>query len=434
MGVRPEAQGAGIAEGDGTPTAISGHGPVSTFPHSQQALYSEAGEMDVGRAEELSRDGAGVSDAGLRCVGAGGSTAQTDHGGETRDMFVDGATRMAVGGEVREAKRRKRCTPRYNPNSLSRAPAPAHTVANERSGTAHAVVLSPGSSIEGCGSGVGGAGEDCNQGMGNGGAAAGAHVLGANVFSDISESVLSDPQVLQLLEDPSGLEDLFADAQLSWLVEPLTHHINAKLVAGEAAGGGGLVTPSRLPQTHARGSSITALEHAASEKRSGSPGSEGWSARGTGSSHVNREEAQGASHSDSGEGEASNDGSSSLLLHPAREQMRTDSAARGEGQVQISPRDGLEKNARNDAGSPAIKASCVGISEHETAAAAGGGERAGYGGGDKREGSGGGVIGSGADSEDGDRGASEQSTHCLPANLDLDAFLLRLHASEAESV
>jgi hypothetical protein len=81
-----------------------------------------------------------------------------------------------------------------------------------------------------------------------------------------------------------------------------------------------------------------------------------------------------------------------------------------------------------------MKASWVGISEHKTAAAAGGGERAGDEGGGKKEGSGGGGNGSGGDSEDGDRGAAEQSTHCLPANLDLDAFLLRLHASEAESV
>ena len=423
MGVRPEAQGAGGAERADTPTAISGHGPVSILPHSEQSLYAAAGEVEVCGAGELSRDGTGVAGAGLGCVGAGGSAAQTDHGDLTRDMFVDGETRMAVGGEVREAKRRKQCTPRYNPNSLSRAPAP---------GTAHTVALSPGSGIEGCGSGVGG--EGCNQGMGNGGAAAGAHMLGANVFSDISESVLSDPQVLQLLEDPSGLEDLFADAELSWLVEPLTHHINAKLVAGEAAGGGELVTPSRVPRTDARASSITALEHAAIKKRSGSPGSEGWNACGSGSSHVNREEAQGASHSASGEGEASNDGSSSVLLHHAHEQTRPDCAARGEGQVQISPRDGPEKNARTDAGSPEMKASCVGISDPKTAAAAGGGGRAGDGGGGKKEGSGGGGNGSGGDSEDGDRSAAEQSTHCLPANLDLDAFLLRLHASEAESV
>jgi len=262
--------------------------------------------------------------------------------------------------------------------------------------------------------------------MVNGGAAAGAHMLGANVFSDISESVLSDPQVLQLLEDPSGLEDLFADAELSWLVEPLTHHINAKLVAGEAAGGGELVTPSRVPRTDARASSITALEHAAIKKRSGSPGSEGWNACGSGSSHVNREEAQGASHSASGEGEASNDGSSSVLLHHAHEQTRPDCAARGEGQVQISPREGLQKPE-------IVKASCVGISEHKTAAAAGGRGRAGDGGEGKNAGSDGSGNGSGGDSEDGDRGVLEQSTHCLPANLDLDAFLLRLHASEAES-
>jgi hypothetical protein len=44
------------------------------------------------------------------------------------------------------------------------------------------------------------------------------------------------PQVLQLLEDPGiPLEDLFNDSELSWLVEPLTHHINAKLAAGAGA-------------------------------------------------------------------------------------------------------------------------------------------------------------------------------------------------------
>ena len=138
MGVRPEAQGAGGAERADTPTAISGHGPVSILPHSEQSLYAAAGEVEVCGAGELSRDGTGVAGAGLGCVGAGGSAAQTDHGDLTRDMFVDGETRMAVGGEVREAKRRKQCTPRYNPNSLSRAPAP---------GTAHTVALCPGDTI-----------------------------------------------------------------------------------------------------------------------------------------------------------------------------------------------------------------------------------------------------------------------------------------------
>jgi hypothetical protein len=43
-------------------------------------------------------------------------------------------------------------------------------------------------------------------------------------------------QVLQLLEDPANLEDLFSDVELGWLVAPLTHHINAKLAGGGASG------------------------------------------------------------------------------------------------------------------------------------------------------------------------------------------------------
>ena len=71
----------------------------------------------------------------------------------------------------------------------------------------------------------------------SGSTSSGYEVPGGSLFSDISESVLADPQIQQLLEDPSSLEDLFHDAdQLSWLVNPLTHHINAKLAGGRADG------------------------------------------------------------------------------------------------------------------------------------------------------------------------------------------------------
>mmetsp|Transcript_21088 Transcript_21088/g.70253 ORF Transcript_21088/g.70253 Transcript_21088/m.70253 type:complete len:283 (-) Transcript_21088:51-899(-) len=50
-----------------------------------------------------------------------------------------------------------------------------------------------------------------------------------NLYSDISESFLSDPQISSLLQDANSIEDIFGESNLSWLVEPLTNHINAKL-------------------------------------------------------------------------------------------------------------------------------------------------------------------------------------------------------------
>eukprot|EP00960_Hanusia_phi_P021440 633656-Hanusia_phi.AAC.2 len=69
-----------------------------------------------------------------------------------------------------------------------------------------------------------------------------------NLYSDISESFLSDPQ------DAGSIEDIFGEANLSWslslvdewfsilmtfsrLVEPLTNHINAKLNESHSAAG-----------------------------------------------------------------------------------------------------------------------------------------------------------------------------------------------------
>ena len=443
--MRLEARDAGGAVEAGAAKGVAGQ--CGALPHSARALSAAAGGAEVGGGDEMSRDGAEGADARAGCMGVGGSAAPLD-----------------VGVEMRETKRRKRCTPRHNPHSLSRASAP---------GPAQPAVLSTGSGVEVCGSSVGDAGGDWHQGLEKepgvqvgcaahtctapgdpqsavrstvDGATAGP-MPGANMFSDISESVLSDPQVLQLLEDPSGLEDLFADAELSWLVEPLTHHINAKLVAGDAGGGGGFGSPGKVPRTpDARARSGAAFEQAVGEKKSGCPANEkGKSTCGTNSGDGNREEVQGTTRAAAGEREAGDRVSQSALLPSAHEHVRANSAATGGGRVEISASDaqqgaqeGLE-HGHPDAGSLEIgRASCLGMPERAPAVAPRDETRAGDGGGGGRGGGGGNSDGSsnsgGGHSEGGDRTPVGEPKHSLPANLDLDAFLRTLHASDAESV
>lgn len=143
--------------------------------------------------------------------------------------------------ESRDAKRRKRCPARHNPSSHTRVSisedcSPGsnkgggtcqHVSDSEKTGID--IIFGPevrhveGSQVDAC----------AHAASSPPALDGGTHdVSGANLFSDISESVLSDPQIQQLLEDPSGLEDLFNDAELSWLVDPLTHHINARLAEG----------------------------------------------------------------------------------------------------------------------------------------------------------------------------------------------------------
>ena len=100
--------------------------------------------------------------------------------------------------------------------------------------------------------------------------------------------------------------------------------------------------------------------------------------------------------------------------------------------------EGLE-HGHPDAGSLEIgRASCLGMPERAPAVAPRDETRAGDGEGGGRGGGGGNSDGSsnsgGGHSEGGDRTPVGEPKHSLPANLDLDAFLRTLHASDAESV
>ena len=202
---------------------------------------------------------------------------------KTASLAATSSTSVACVPEGRNAKRRKRCPARHNPHSHTRVSATADCILEcDRGGNDRQLVSDcerQGGKDRMCDPdvrhstptylhvGVGqlrraGTSElNCehSQVVGcadavssppalEGGAASGNDAPGGNLFSDISESVLSDPQIQQLLEDPSGLEDLFNDAELSWLVDPLTHHINARLAEGRGDGLPGSPTKPTVAQ------------------------------------------------------------------------------------------------------------------------------------------------------------------------------------------
>ena len=190
---------------------------------------------------------------------------------KTASLAATSSTSGACVAEGRDAKRRKRCPARHNPHSHTRVSATADFILECGRGGNDRQLVSDSERQGGkdsmcdpevCHStptylhvGVGqlrraGTSElncehsqvvSCAVAVSSpqaleGGVASGNDAPCGNLFSDISESVLSDPQIQQLLEDPSGLEDLFNDTELSWLIDPLTHHINARLAEGRGDG------------------------------------------------------------------------------------------------------------------------------------------------------------------------------------------------------
>jgi len=255
-------------EGGGNAQAILAPSrDVGDHAMAMSAASSADGRVEASGRHALCEVGA---DRAAAAIGGGGSFAV--HGGVvgkgggagTRGVDGLGSTPLApveMVIETRDPKRRKRCPARHNPNSTTRvsvsAPSPSLNLSifgAEGGGVAGCErvhdehrILEQDTGVQSCGN------AQFFEATADATAMFGETVVspipGLNVFSDISESVLQDPQVLLLLEDPDGLEDLFSgDIELSWLIEPLTHHINAKLAGG---GGGGieLSTPSGQTRT-----------------------------------------------------------------------------------------------------------------------------------------------------------------------------------------
>ncbi|KAJ1493355.1 hypothetical protein T484DRAFT_1879516 [Baffinella frigidus] len=157
-------------------------------------------------------------------------------------------------GAGRQGKRRKGVPSKSKHGRVHGAEQPA--------GAAAAVAALMGalsSATGGGGAGLGGGGEGEGEGQYLDG-------LG-NMYSDISENVLSDPQVSELMKETNidelfgllgvselmketNIDELFellGDTDFSALVQPLTHHINAKLSEDAA-----VRTPTKSPYNAAR--------------------------------------------------------------------------------------------------------------------------------------------------------------------------------------